>query len=92
MLRLGVWYIIDMETKGGYNMRPNRLELVDDGIRFRRVYLNGTALGEMIYNRERRRWEMWELPIDRPNPLYLNYWESVADLAYNYDAEIIKSS
>ena len=72
-------------------MKNNRLEVTNDGIRFRRVYLNGDVIGELIYSRERKRWEMWELPIDQPNPLYENYWESVVDLAYNYDAELVKS-
>jgi len=72
-------------------MKNNRLEVTNDGIRFRRVYLNGDVIGELIYSRERKRWEMWELPIDQPNPLYENYWESMADLAYNYDAELVKS-
>lgn len=49
-------------------MKNNRLEVTNDGIRFRRVYLNGDVIGELIYSRERKRWEMWELPIDQPNP------------------------
>lgn len=72
-------------------MKNNRLEVTNDGIRFRRVYLNGDVIGELIYSRERKRWEMWELPIDQPNHLYENYWESMIDLAYNYDAELVKS-